>query len=123
MDQQRTSRRMTHRHLPVDNATKATIEKLRSSDHTLEWITAEAVKLGLTDPHIGPVRGLLPGTPQFPHPHRYDISHTKDQGEAIKRIAQAQGVTEEGTLRSILVAGLDMLLERLGQTQSEDNLR
>ena len=137
MDHQRTSRHMTRRRLSVDNATKAKIEKLRS----LEWITAEAmpegitakavlecittkaVELGLTDSSIGPARGLLPDTPEFPHPHAYDISHSKDQGDAIKRVARAQGVTEEATLRCILVAGLDMLLERAEQAEAEDNLR
>ena len=115
MDHQPASRLMSRRRLCVSNAMKAKIDKLKSSGHSLEWITAEAVRLGLTASSIGPERGLLPGAPKFPQPHALDISHSRGDSEAIKRVAEARDVREEETLRCILDAGLDILQQGAGE--------
>ena len=112
MDHQPGSRLMSRRRLWVGNAMKAKIDKLKSSGHSLEWITAEAVRLGVSASSIGPERGLLPGAPKFHQPHPFDISHSKGDGEAVNRVAQAQEVAEEDALRCILAAGLDILQQR-----------
>ena len=100
--------------LAIGDPIKTMIDRLKKADWDEKALTTEALERGLEDPSVGPERGLLPGAPAYPHPHRINVYVTGATKAGVKRVAEARDVDPENVLRAMLTAGLESLLKDKG---------